>query len=55
MQRGLTNKEIGDVLGISAATVKVHVAAILETLDVSNRTEAAMAMAELGLLDAEDF
>jgi DNA-binding NarL/FixJ family response regulator len=51
MQKGLTNREIADVLGISAATVKVHVAAILETLDVSNRTEAAMAMAELGLFD----
>jgi DNA-binding NarL/FixJ family response regulator len=54
MQKGLTNREIADVLGISAATVKVHVAAILETLDVSNRTEAAMAMAELGLFDAGD-
>ena len=38
--KGLTNEEIGGVLGISSATVKTHVAAILSTLDVSNRTEA---------------
>jgi DNA-binding NarL/FixJ family response regulator len=53
MGRGLTNKEIADVLGIAALTVKVHVAAILAALEVSNRTEAVMVMAELGLLGAE--
>jgi len=38
--KGLTNEDIGGVLGISAATVKTHITAVLATLDVSNRTEA---------------
>jgi DNA-binding NarL/FixJ family response regulator len=42
MTRGLTNRDIAGVLGISAATVKVHVAAILVALGASNRTEAVM-------------
>ncbi len=46
MTRGLTNRDIARVLGISAATVKVHVAAILDALGVSNRTEAVMAWFE---------
>ena len=50
MAKGLTNKEIAGVLGIAPLTVKVHVAAVLQALDVSNRTEAVMAMVELGLV-----
>jgi DNA-binding NarL/FixJ family response regulator len=42
--RGLTNPEIAGVLGISANTIKAHLAGILETLDLTNRTEAAMAL-----------
>jgi DNA-binding NarL/FixJ family response regulator len=49
LARGLTNKEISGVLGIAAGTVKTHVVRIYEILDVSNRTEAAMRMRELGL------
>jgi DNA-binding NarL/FixJ family response regulator len=45
--RGLTNQEIAGVLGIAAGTVKNHVAAILERLDISNRTEAAFVLREL--------
>lgn len=40
LTRGLTNREIGGVLGISTATVKVHVGRILAALEVTNRTEA---------------
>jgi len=47
--RGLTNREIAGVLAIAENTVKVHVKAILETLDVSNRTEAAVLARELDL------
>jgi DNA-binding NarL/FixJ family response regulator len=49
MSRGLTNTEIGGVLGVALGTIKAHVAAIFEALDVSNRTEAALVMRELGL------
>jgi len=49
MARGLTNREIGEVLGISSGTVRVHVAAILEALGVSNRTEATDQFHRLGL------
>lgn len=51
--KGLTNQEIGDVLGISMGTARNHVAAVLEALDVSNRTEAATALAELGVGTAD--
>jgi DNA-binding NarL/FixJ family response regulator len=51
MSRGLTNTEIGNVLGVALGTVKAHVTAVFEALDVSNRTEAALVMRELGLDD----
>lgn len=41
--RGLTNREVGETLGIAADTVRTHVATILAALDVSNRTEATAA------------
>lgn len=40
--KGRSNQEIADVLGISVATVKLHVNAILQALGVRNRTEAAI-------------
>lgn len=40
--KGRSNQEIARVLGISIATVKLHVNAILQTLGVRNRTEAAI-------------
>lgn len=49
LARGLTNKEIGEVLAIAENTVKVHVKAILETLEATNRTEAAVLARELDL------
>jgi len=49
MARGLTNREICGVLDIKEGTVKTHIAAIFETLEVTNRTEAAVAARELGL------
>ena len=53
LSRGLTNAEIGEVLGVALGTVKTHIAGIFEVLDVSNRTEAALVMRHLGL-DQED-
>lgn len=40
--KGRSNQEIASVLGISVATVKLHVNAILQALGVRNRTEAAI-------------
>jgi DNA-binding NarL/FixJ family response regulator len=37
------------VLGIAEGTVKSHMVRLYEVLDVTNRTEAAMRMRELGL------
>ena len=38
---GLSNKQIGERLFISAKTASVHVSAILRKLEASSRTEAA--------------
>lgn len=46
---GLLNKQIAYELGISEATVKAHMTAILRKLDVNNRTQAALAARALGL------
>jgi DNA-binding CsgD family transcriptional regulator len=50
LAEGTSNKAIARALGISAHTVKFHVAAILEKLGASTRTEAAMHALRLGLL-----
>ena len=42
--KGLTNPDIARLLEIAPGTVKVHMAAIYRILDVSNRTEAAVAL-----------
>ncbi len=46
VRKGLTNQDICSVLGISANTVKVHLANIYKTLDVANRTEAVTVFSE---------
>jgi adenylate cyclase len=48
MARGLGNREIGAALGIALGTVRTHVSAVIEALEVTNRTEAAVALQELG-------
>jgi two-component system, NarL family, response regulator len=47
---GRSNKEIGDALGISEATVKWHVNMILSRLDVSDRTQATVAALQRGIV-----
>jgi DNA-binding NarL/FixJ family response regulator len=47
---GKSNKEIGFVLDISEATVKVHITHILEKLKVTGRTEAINAALRRGLV-----
>jgi DNA-binding NarL/FixJ family response regulator len=48
MMQGKSNKAICRVLNIAEPTVKNHVTAILRALKVSNRTQAVIAVGELG-------
>lgn len=45
--KGLTNAEIAKVLAIAPATAKNHVSAVLQALDVTNRTEAVGLLQDL--------
>jgi DNA-binding NarL/FixJ family response regulator len=48
MMQGKSNKAICRILNLAEPTVKNHVTAILKALKVSNRTEAVIAVGELG-------
>jgi DNA-binding NarL/FixJ family response regulator len=48
--KGHSNKEIGETLGISEATVKWHVSIILSRLNVSDRTQATVAALQRGIV-----
>jgi two-component system, NarL family, response regulator len=50
--KGLTNKEIGNALEISDNTVRNHVISIIGKLEVSDRTEAATAAIQRGLISS---
>ena len=52
--KGLTNKEIGQVFGISDNTARNHVNSIIEKLKVSDRTEAATIAMRQGLVSLTD-
>jgi two-component system, NarL family, nitrate/nitrite response regulator NarL len=39
---GLTNREIGERMGVTEKTIKFHVGNILKKLNVKNRVEAAL-------------
>lgn len=45
---GLLNKQIAFKLGVSEATIKAHVSAILQKLAVDSRTQAVIAIGRLG-------
>lgn len=50
VRSGLLNKQIAWQLGIAEATVKVHMTAVMRKLNVRNRTQAAVAAAQLRLV-----
>jgi len=47
LSEGLLNKQIAYELGVSEATVKAHVSAILTKLDVDSRTQAVIAASKI--------
>ena len=51
MSQGLLNKQIAYDLGVSEATIKAHVTAIMGKLGVSNRTQAVLAAHRLAVTD----
>lgn len=51
--RGLSTQELGTALGISPETVKSHIKAIFQKLNVTDRAEAISRAYELGLLGME--
>ena len=46
---GQLNKQIAHELGVSEATIKAHMTAIMRKLDVTNRTQAALVARSMGL------
>lgn len=52
MREGFTNTEIGRLIGTSTRTAKAHVAAIIEKLEVVDRTQAVARAYDLGLFKA---
>jgi len=48
---GSSNKEVANLLGLSDNTVKIHVTAILKSLDVNNRTQAVLFANRTGLFE----
>lgn len=45
---GLLNKQVAYELGVSEATIKAHVSAILQKLDVDSRTQAVIMLSKIG-------
>lgn len=50
LSAGLSNKEIAEAIHLAEGTVKIHVAAVYQTLRVSNRMEAVRMAEKLGLI-----
>jgi DNA-binding NarL/FixJ family response regulator len=48
---GLLNKQIAFKLSVSEATIKAHVSAILQKLNVDSRTQAVIAVNKIGALE----
>lgn len=55
LARGLTNREIANVYGISASTVKNHLNNVMTKLEVADRTEAVSFCLSRGIVNLEDM
>ena len=54
LSQGFSNKKIADELHLTERTVKAHVSALFDTLNVSNRTECVLEADRLGLTNQEN-
>ncbi len=54
VSRGLSNKAAAETLNLSSGTIKIHVSNILNKLNVSSRTEAAVRGIQMGLISARE-
>ncbi|MDF7825179.1 response regulator transcription factor [Pontiellaceae bacterium B12227] len=54
LAEGNINKEIGDILGISLATVKLHMGNLLEKLNAADRTQVVVIAYKRGILHLDD-
>jgi DNA-binding NarL/FixJ family response regulator len=48
LAEGLLNKQIAYELGVSEATIKAHVSAVLQKLGVDSRTQAVIQLSKIG-------
>jgi two-component system NarL family response regulator len=53
MSKGLSNREIGQLLGASEGTIRIHVSNILAKLGASDRTEAAVLAIQRGIIHVD--
>ena len=51
--RGLSNREIAEKLGVNEGTVKVHLHAVYEKLNIHSRTKLAIALMKMQLRKAQ--
>ena len=49
--KGMSNKQIGETLGIAQSTVKWHVNIVLTRLNVADRTAAAFTALRRGIVE----
>lgn len=50
LARGMSNREVGERLHIAEKTVKIHVSRVLDKLGVEDRTQAAIAAVQRGIV-----
>ena len=48
--QGMSNKQIAYEMGVSEATVKLHINALLRSVGATNRTQALIRAQQMGLI-----